>query len=195
MDGTTVPRSSSRYSLNTGSTATVAQDGPTYYMLFGRELNALDCTAKPAADGCEKLSAPDRPANFNTLLSNYASTRDQLSSKGEPLGGDVRYVLVADAQSLLLDWQKPGSWPLGDPAQVAMSPDQAASYMPGQSQLARGGDALELQEVWRKFLAGEISGHEPGGSLGIPVEVAGKRYALFLRDSIPLENDRGLILF
>jgi hypothetical protein len=161
-----------------------ALDGPEHHFVYGRSERA-----RGGIDACVNIESPDEPG---LLLMGYQRLVTSLIAAGQPVQGDIRYLLVQGDDNVESHWTDPAAWPLGDPAEVAMSPAAASGYEPGSSKLAQGAEAAALRALWQDFLDDDTSGREPG-SIAIPVEVNGARYQLFLRDSLPLEDTRGLI--
>lgn len=85
------------------------------------------------------------------------------------------------------------AWPLSsNPADISVTEPDAYYLEAGDSLLARDSDAEELRKLRTSWLAGEFGYKDIGY---IPIEgTSGDLYELRVRDSIPLEDDRGILL-
>jgi hypothetical protein len=124
-----------------------------------------------------------------------------LAAAASPVGGDVRYLLVAEGtvkgQSTvdLADMRKPVPWPLLMPtaASVAISTEAAFQYRAGNARLATGNDAAAL----RSIRTTSKNGAAPGGGSTVfddtpVVDAPGNRYRLYVRDEVPFTGPDGL---
>ncbi|HEY6507614.1 MAG TPA: hypothetical protein VIY56_06350 [Vicinamibacterales bacterium] len=109
---------------------------------------------------------------------------------GTAVAGPVRFVLVEGAT-----WSSSVQgldWPLTvDPASLALTYAQASSYVTGTSQVALASDAEALRQLRRDFL-GAGRGGLTGGYIPV-LGPTGAQYQLFVRDSIPIEDEHGLL--
>jgi hypothetical protein len=172
------------------------------WLIFGRDDSRPPCGPHAPTRECDQ--APLRSSagiDHNAVRNGLLSIMDDLAQVAHEVAGDMRYVLFeGDFDITEQDWTMPGiTWALGDPADVAIpsgGPD--FTYAIGSSRLVTGADAAALRALRQQFLDGQISGHDPRpgyGARAIPLLIAGQRYSLFVRDTFPFEDDRGLILF
>ncbi|HKP60147.1 MAG TPA: hypothetical protein VJV78_25655, partial [Polyangiales bacterium] len=194
-----------RWQQLVGNYPALGFDTPGYFYALGRGKLSESCGRWGDAGGCIQfgMGSPVMVGeNFSWLHSAFLQVSNELAGSGAPAMGDVRYMLVEGMATIVEPsaWSNPSTWPLGDAKAVAMSETEASQvYVPGSGRLARGADADKLHEAWRAFLSYEKTGRTPdmpaSGSLAIPIVAGGARYQLFIRDSIPLEDARGLIAF
>jgi hypothetical protein len=124
-----------------------------------------------------------------------------LAAAASPVGGDVRYLLVAEgtvkgeSSVNLADMRKPVPWPLLVPtaASVAISTEAAYQYRPGSARLATGNDATTL----RSIRTTSKNGAAPGGGSTVfdytpVIDAPGNRYRLYVRDEVPFTGPDGL---
>jgi hypothetical protein len=117
-----------------------------------------------------------------------------LFSKGQPVGGEVRYVLVSADGA---EWSSEvttaaAEWPLPQsPSTLAMSLAQADQYQPGSSRAIAPPDADSLRNIRQRFVD---TGKLPLTGGFVPVkDTTGVIYQLFVRDTIPFESSTGLL--
>jgi hypothetical protein len=124
-----------------------------------------------------------------------------LAAAASPVGGDVRYLLIAEgivkggSSANLADVRKPVPWPLLMPAaaSVAISTEAAFQYRTGNARLATGTDAATLRSIRTTSKNGAV----PGGGGTVfdytpVVDAQGNRYRLYLRDEVPFSGPDGL---
>jgi hypothetical protein len=133
---------------------------------------------------------PDKSSRFQWLKDGFDTNIEAYMSKGQPWDGDVRYFLVFAPESTHEDdvrYQNAPLWPLDvEPDTIAMSLwDAEMLGEEGADYLASGEDAEKLRQLRDSVVIGY-------GEIGI-VDGAGRRYMLFHRDSIDLENEEGLL--
>lgn len=160
-------------------------DGPGSLLRFG-------ATRIVIASGC---GVPDRAAAVTWLEDAARRSLSDAYATAEPVGGPVRFVLVAEAPDVTwppLVAAAAAPWPLAvAPETLALSIDAAQSYQPGSSRTLAPPDADRVRELRRRFFA---AGGGPLSGGFIPVlGTAGARYQLFVRDTIPLEDATGLL--
>jgi hypothetical protein len=177
-------------------------DIPSYFYVFGRGKLQTPCGTSDEVGGCIQTGTGSKSdQNLGPLHAAFYNTTRRFSARGPTVTADLRYLLVEGTSAVVnYQWSNPGTWPLGDPREVA-TPQSVLDngYTRGSSRLASGRDADALRELWRQYLDYEISGREvdmpASASAAIPIEVDGTRYQLFIRDSIPLEAPNGLIAY
>lgn len=138
-------------------------------------------------DGC--VDEPT-PAPLRAVASQVRDIAGDLWALGAPVSGDVRFVLVreeVDAIPLITYYD----WPLSiDPSSVAIGEIEAAMMAWGGGRLASRTDAHALRSLratYRDTSTAEWLPH-------VPVkDREGNRYHLFFRDTIPYEDEQGLI--
>lgn len=132
----------------------------------------------------------DTSAEIEWLLNAFETHLEKYTQRGEPWQGDVRYSLVFEEPSSpedAVEYQNAPLWPLAvEPDSLAMSLLEAEMLgNEGADNLASGEDASLLRQL-REFVTFGYS------YIGI-VDESGVRYRFFHRDSIDLENDKGLL--
>jgi hypothetical protein len=140
-----------------------------------------------------RCSAPDTSSSVQWLTQAAGAASQRAYDRGAPVSGPVRFVLVSELGTWSSNVEgRAAPWPLSiDPASIALSYEAATRYEYGSSQIATSGDAAVLRQIRRDFFA---SGGGPFSGGFIPIlGPGGARYQLFVRDSIPLEDDRGLL--
>lgn len=160
-------------------------DGPGWLLRFDRTRIALgsSCGGRDDSARVRGLEVAARDA----LAARYAA--------GAAIDGAVRFVLVAEAPDVVwppLVASAAAPWPLATaPDTLAISILAAQDYQPGSSRSVTQPEADQLRALRRNFAA--RGGPALSGGF-IPVTGAGgSRYQLFVRDSIPLEDTRGLL--
>lgn len=158
-------------------------DGPTPTVRFRGDRYELPGCTFPAPDGGAALA----------LESALAAVVKALYLTGAPASGSVRFVLTRPQ----FDWgsaveAQAVAWPQAAPdaASVAMTTEQIFSYRSGSSALATEAAAVALRAI-RTMFGGNV---RPLSDGALPVvDRDGTAYLLYLRDSIPLEDDHGLL--
>ncbi len=171
-----------------------AFDYPNQFVAFGVDAIDAPCSAsKSGGRGCIRLSSggTDTTANVAWLEPSLRQQITQLEAEGTPVSGAIRYVLAEQRSNGSSAWSRPAMWPLGDPATVALTEIDAMAYRAGESTLATGADAEALRSIWSRYLSGEV-GDRTMYEI-IPVVSGSATYHLFVRDSLPLEDARGLL--
>jgi len=159
-------------------------DGPTReYRFADQRINVFSSCGGPttsqAVDG---------------LLAATLSQLQSLYDVGAPVAGSVRFVLtVQDGVAWSIGVKSLAvPWPLSsDPSTLTLTFEQANSYLPGSSQSAPPPDADALRSVRRSFTA--AGGLPLSGGFVPLLGSENKKYGLFARDSIPLEDGQGLL--
>jgi len=127
----------------------------------------------------------------------YQNTRKWIQElQDKPWDGPVRYLLFRFCCSSLdptdvLELRNARPWPLAeDPDSIAVVPSTVGGKI-GTSRLATGQDADKLRALRDALLSGAIGCDY---CFAIPIAGAGgKYYQLYVRDSIPLEDEHGLL--
>jgi hypothetical protein len=158
-------------------------DGPSESLRFGDERVRVppQCTSPTSAVPAAWLA---------TIL---PATLDGLYGGGRPVSGNARFVLMKDSAGWSpLTADNAAQWPLATTAvTVARSREQANAYEPGDADVASGDDAVMLKTLRRDLFA--KSGFQYTGGFIPVVDDDGLRYQLFVRDDIPVEDERGLL--
>jgi len=158
-------------------------DGPTREYRFADSKIAVYST-------CGGGSSP-----VNWLLNPALSQLQAIYDTGTPVGGPVRFVLMAEQDGVV--WSSSvinlaAHWPLAsDPASVAWTFDQANNYQPGSSNSAAPPDADALRSIRRSFVTAGTT-QWTGGFVPI-LGPRDEQYEFFVRDSIGLEDAQGLL--
>jgi hypothetical protein len=128
--------------------------------------------------------------------------RNEHYDEGTPVSGPVRYALYWSGKEPTNDFYRGAEpWPFGDPGEVVITYEEAQSSpstYANKFQVVDGEQAAVLRELRRRFIAGEI-GYEnsrpPRSSTdGIPIlQSDGKGYELYVTDTLPYEDDTGLL--
>ena len=150
-------------------------------------------------------NVPGLPTGVAKLESWFTSVLNELESAGTIWGGRawdgaVRFSLVNEDLSILpqstkdLNYRNAPAWPLAsDPLQLSVTIGAANDLQPGDGHSATGTDAAALRKIRDEHLAGKIGFKDMDFA---PIEQPDSGlYQLRVRDSIPLENDRGLLPF
>ena len=190
-----------RFQELTGDYGSSAADAGSFEYALGRGGFTTPCAPFGEYGGCigrgstvprEEVAAL-APAFYDTLL--------HYSEIGAPYDGAVRYLLMPHDGSTNDPrlWGNPASWPLGEAGAIAWERVRAASYGPVMSDSATGTDADALRDLWQRFLDYEVSGRYPNAPAAqsdyLPIRQGGVHYRLFIRDSLPYEDPRGLIAY
>lgn len=137
-------------------------------------------------EGCG--SAPV-PSELQATARDLGQIATDLWMTGNPVTGDVRFVLVREETSEVpIQYLE---WPLAiEPSTLSISESEAAQLSWGRGQIASNQDADSLRALRAGFRDSPLVGLVPH----IPVKDSnGFRYKLFLRDTIPYEDETGLI--
>lgn len=142
--------------------------------------------------GCSGQDSVSPLAEIESAFNAHAAS---LSGRGTPVDGPVRLVLVAvpvDISWNDLVTNAAAAWPLMRPAaQFATSAEHASQYRAGDSMLVEIPDAGLLRAIRRTFMA---SGNALYTGGYVPIrDDAGNRYQLFVRDTVPMEDESGLL--
>ncbi len=134
------------------------------------------------------------------LRDGWSTMYERSRTIGTEYEGNVRYSVVLYDVFVPNDinHRNAPEWPIDTDIEklAIVSSDLPEEYLyeKGTSHLATGKDAMALRRLRTAFYAGEIGFSDATNY--IPIEQTnGKRYQLFLRDSIDLENEDGLISF
>jgi hypothetical protein len=160
-------------------------DGPTReYRFDDVRINVFNvCHGK-------KTSAP-----VDWLFRAATAELSMVYEAGIPVGGPVRFVLVAEPSDLgWPNWwmENAAAWPLTtDPRAIAITVAQGHDYRAGSSVVAPPPEADALRAIRRAFVA--KNGLQMTGGFVPVLGNHGDKYELFVRDTIPLEDGLGLL--
>jgi hypothetical protein len=142
-------------------------------------------------DGAVCGLADDDP--IQQLNAAFDTQVEELAATATAVSGDMRYLVLPDPGIGVGGNRATVPWPLDVPIEsVALTEQQAFQYMRGGSRRATGVDASRLRAIRTTAL-------NAAATDGIvydftPVAAPnGVLYQLFARDSVPLENDNGLL--
>lgn len=142
-------------------------------------------------DGCQM---PTTPVGFRDVLAYWDEKNvvDTLWKAGTPVqGGGVRFLMVAATTST----PTPLDWPLEQPAEDFLVPvDEVFSLRPGDSRLVDKPDEVQkLRDLRAAYQARPDLVNYTAGKL--PIRGVGKPpvYGLLMRDTLPFEDERGLV--
>jgi hypothetical protein len=154
-------------------------DGPgVSYRLGQQRLSGAGCGVDPQSTWGQLTAAADAQI-------------DRLATSGEPWAGDVRYLVLQE--STPSDSRPPVAWPLGTALEtIALAADQAFTYRPGGSLRATGDDASKIRAI-RTTAANGTSTSGIAYDFTRVTDPNGGTYQLYVRDSLPLEQDDGLV--
>jgi hypothetical protein len=127
------------------------------------------------------------PAPLRAVAADLRDVATDLWAAGEPVTGDVRYVVVLGEGDPVPATHY--DWPLSfEPSSVAITEGEAYLLGEGGGRVASGADAEALRALRATYRQTAMLVPQ------IPVkDSAGRWYKLFFRDTIPYEDERGLI--
>lgn len=169
-----------------GSYCTVQVDGA------GRkELHARLGDQELIVDRSCDESDPERGKVAHWALAATSLAIAQLWNGLSEIDGPVRFMVIRENDPTLTgNFDTTLEWPLPTPAsELSVELLDALELREHTPRLiAEGEDARKLRELRRQWLKGDYS--VLGGF--VPVEEEGRYYMVFLRDTIPLEDENGL---
>lgn len=139
---------------------------------------------------CEETE-DDKVKFVDWILRTTPLSIAQLEANHAPTDGPMRFVLVRDPMTNMLDlFDHATSWPLATSAHdVSVDWGNVDWFRETQKSLvAEGEEAQALRELANRYRRGEFG--SPDGF--IPIEQYGWYYRLYVRDTIPIEDDDGL---
>ncbi len=134
---------------------------------------------------------PPVPQGLRELATRYRTEIRRLWEHGTAVDGSVRVVAVR-ARASDYAGVPHFEWPLAslNLGSLAIDEQEAVGMTYGMGLLIEGADAAALRELRRQYVESQVFKN----TFHLPVvDRAGSRYKLFLRDSIPLEDSRGLV--
>lgn len=171
----------------------------------GRDRLAISCTSDCPLEGA--------PAEIPAMWKAVAPWLQRLSDAGEPVTGPLR-IVVFDGQTWgpapygpnpIPIW--PLSWPLSS---VAVSYDDSFNLGPGDANvvITDADEVAKVVAIWSEYASGvhgslaqtmplffhDAPGRDVDGGSAADAGVASTRlYAVLIRDTIPLEDEKGLV--
>lgn len=141
---------------------------------------------------CREFQEPSRISDVGATIA------EMLVDMGTPATGPLRVITMPyddDCCFSYVDGEDPQRVPVGfDPATIAIDPCTDDPDTASQSHLLDGNLAADLRSIRQDYREELLSDYEDVAFYRVPMDTSSREiYDVFMRDYIPLENDKGIL--